>query len=97
MRLISSNDTTHTLREIAAWKFTSSGNFTEDCARGRGLARQFIDQSHVEGFVNTLGYLVGRLVERGEPLSGLEIGFLKQLSSHMAGNDCSPRLTLCSA
>ena len=81
MYLAASNDTATTLREFASWPFQASGNYAADCARGRGLARQFASQLQLEDPDSSavLQHLVGSIAKRGSELTGLEIGFFSLL------------------
>jgi hypothetical protein len=100
MHLVISNDDKPALDAFVSWQFTASGNYSDDCARGRGLARQFLAYSGDDGFTLALAYLVGALVERGAGLTGLEIGFLSLLSRHIAATPAAPStppLSPCSA
>jgi hypothetical protein len=82
MYLAASNDTAPTLREFASWPFQASGNYAADCARGRGLARQFASQLQLEDPDSSavLQHLVASIAKRGSELTGLEVGFFSQLA-----------------
>jgi len=100
MYLAASNDTAPTLREFASWPFHGSGNYTADCARGRGLARQFASQLQLEDADSSavLQHLVGSIAKRGSELTGLEVGFFTQLARHLTAPAAArPSLSVVSA
>jgi hypothetical protein len=81
MHLVPSNDTAPTLAQFTSWQFQASGNYAADCARGRGLARQFSALLQLEDAdsPSVLQHLVASIAARGPELTGLETAFFWHL------------------
>ena len=81
MHLVPSNDTTPTLAEFTNWQFQPSGNYATDCARGRGLARQFtaLLQQEDADSPSVLQWVVESIAKRRSELTTLETAFFWHL------------------
>jgi len=68
------------LRDISAWPFEASGEWSSDNARGRRLALRFASQMQEADSPASLGHVVASIAKRGSELTGLEVGFFSQLA-----------------
>ncbi|MBY0430774.1 MAG: hypothetical protein K2Q10_06230 [Rhodospirillales bacterium] len=82
--------------EAAFWAVTPSGNWSKDCETGRNYAVMLAThmlahrQRHLLGWV--LSDMARVMSRRGVPLSGIEVGFLREIAGIVCGAEAAFRL-----